>query len=67
MNVTESARWRPAKVLDIEHSESIFRDSITQKKIKVHILGTPAYMDSWIELPGDAYRISEFLSRSTTS
>ena len=67
MNVTESARWRPAKILDIEHSESIFRDSTTQKKIKVHILGTPTYMDSWIELPGDAYRISEFLSRSTTS
>ena len=46
-------------------SESNYNENVVQKKLKIHILGTSHTMDTWIDLPDDEYRISEFLSISS--
>ena len=53
-------------IIDIVESESNYNENVVQKKLKIHILGTYT-MDTWIDLPDDEYRISEFLSRTSLS
>ena len=66
-NIVNNVQWRPGTIIDIVESESNYNENVVQKKLKIHILGTSYTMDTWIDLPDDEYRISEFLSRTSLS
>jgi hypothetical protein len=63
-NVINGVQWRPAKIIDVEETESNHTGTVVQKKLKIHVLGTSNAMDTWVDLPNDEYKVSEFMSRT---